>query len=194
MHVVEPTSVVTNMIKKSNSYHDPQYQQQNRSNHRQHTQDNIIIPSNTTTTTTTATRRHRQRQQSSNQNVIPSERCAESQTPAVYINSQHMSKQMKKATRSPHRSRSTHSRVSSSNNNNNTNSKSAGHYQTPYAATSHSSTVSSTRRHLRSQQEARKSEGYSNHNRRIQVTMQEASLIAIQPIDKLITPKRPIHR
>ncbi|CAH8567029.1 unnamed protein product [Heterobilharzia americana] len=157
--------------KKSNSCHD------NQKHHHRQCGYVMSIPD------TTRHHRHREGQYSSNQNAVHPDCCVESQTPAVYINSRHASKQPKKTAPSPHRSRSTHSH-SSSNNNSVTAPNSILFYQAPLPS-SHSS-VSSSRRHRL--QEHGKSDGHSKN--RLLVTMPEASLITSQPVDKLITPRR----
>ncbi|KAH8869780.1 Partitioning defective 3, partial [Schistosoma japonicum] len=194
LYTAEPTMVLSN-VKKSNSCYN------NR---------NESLNDNTSLVSKDSPNCHHFHQQ---QRQHKSSECSmESQTPAVYMNSQNISRESKKNTPSPHRSRSSHSRLSSNksqhtnyhnHNNNNaitnktasttmvvttTTSESILYYQAPLLS-SHS-TMSTPRRHRL--QDGRKSEYYLN-NRILQVTMQEASLIASQPIDKLITSKRTSH-
>ncbi|CAH8613303.1 unnamed protein product [Schistosoma rodhaini] len=144
-------------------------------------------------------RRHHHHQQDS----ILSESSIKPQTPAIYMNSKQINKDCnKKSTPSPHRSRSTHARLSLNDNITTTtntvatimstmNSPESIHYYQAPLISSHSVLMSTPRRH-RHLQDGRKSEYYLN-NRKQQVTMQEASLIVPFSMDKLITPKRSIH-
>ncbi|KAK4470300.1 hypothetical protein MN116_005605 [Schistosoma mekongi] len=191
LYSAEPTMVLSN-VKKSNSCYN------NRNESLNHNAS--LVPRDSPN----CHHHHQQQRQhkSSNQNAT---------TPAVYMNSQNISRESKKSTPSPHRSRSSHRRLSSnksqhtnyhihSNNSTITNNtapttmvvtttpESFLYYQAPLLS-SHS-TMSTPRRHRN--QDGRKSE-YHLNNRILQVTMQEASLIASQPIDKLISSKRTSH-
>ncbi|VDP19371.1 unnamed protein product [Schistosoma margrebowiei] len=191
LNTVDPT-VLSSSIKKSNFDHDD---------------NNALVTNDNSRSRRRRHHHHYEHHKNSNQqDGILSESSTKSQIPAIYINSKQISKDYKKSTPSPHRSRSTHARLplnkSQHNNHDNittttttntvatimstTNSpESIHHYQAPVI--SNHSAMSTPRRHRRLQ-DGRKSE-YHINNRKQQITMQEASLIVSFPMDKLITPK-----
>ncbi|CAI2729525.1 unnamed protein product [Schistosoma spindalis] len=192
LNTIEPT-VLSTSIKKSNSGHDD---------------NNALVTNDNSRGRRRRHHHHYEHHKNSNQqDGILSESSIKSQTPAIYMNSKQISKDYKKSTPSPHRSRSTHAHLplnkSQHNHHDNitttttttntlatimstTNSPESIHYYQAPLVSSHS--AMSTPRHHRRLQDGRKSEYYIN-NRKQQITMQEASLIVSFPMDKLITPK-----